>query len=220
MDEKGHLIFAKRELYIGRGWARTPRTPPGTPLNYNLLFAKLKAYGFSENALKLMCRYLKYRRQAVHPNNNFSSYEKVQAGVLQGFSDGPLLFNLFRDDLVLFLSGTILSNYADNNNLYSTGKELNIIKEKLRKDFKVVTDWFFENCICLNPTKCHYMCLGKNKENDIFNCGNISLKDNKKEVISGLTIDNKLSFDNHVKKICRKATQKTCALSTISNYLN
>ena len=216
MDEKGHLIFAKRELYIGRGWARIPRTPPGTPLNYNLLFA----YGFSENALKLMCRYLKYRRQAVHPNNNFSSYEKVQAGVLQGFIDGPLLFNLFRDDLVLFLSGTILSNYADNNNLYSTGKELNIIKEKLRKDFKVVTDWFFENCICLNPTKCHYMCLGKNKENDIFNFGNISLKDNKKEVISGLTIDNKLSFDNHVKKICRKATQKTCALSTISNYLN
>ena len=29
----------------------------------------------------------------------------------------------------------------------------------------------------------------------------MSLKANKKEVISGLTIDNKLSFDNHVKKI-------------------
>ena len=62
---------------------RTPRTPPGTPLNYNLLFTKLKAYGFSENALKLMCSYLKYRRQAVHTNNNFGSYEKIQAGVLQ-----------------------------------------------------------------------------------------------------------------------------------------
>ena len=126
---------------------RTPRTPPGTPLNYNLLFAKLKAYGFSENALKLMCSYLKYRRQAVHTNNNFGSYEKVQAGVLQGSIDGPLLFNLFIDDLVLFLSETLLSNYADDNNLYSTGKELNIIKEKFRKDFKVITDRFFENYV-------------------------------------------------------------------------
>ena len=46
---------------------------------------------------------------------------------------------------MLFLSETFLSNYADDNNSYSTGKELDIIKEKLWKDFKVVTDWLFEN---------------------------------------------------------------------------
>ena len=38
-------------------------------------------------------------------------------------------------------------------------------------------------------------------------------------MILGLTIDNKLSSDNHVKKICRKASQKSCALSGISNDL-
>ena len=112
-----------------------------------------------------MCTYLKDRRQAVQINNNFSSYKKVQAGVPQGCIDGPLLFNLFINDLVLFLSETFLSNYADDNNLYSIGKELNIIKEKLQKDFKVVTGWLYENYMSLNPTKCHYMCLGKNKEN-------------------------------------------------------
>ena len=42
-------------------------------INHDLLLAKLKAYGFSENALKLMCSYLKDRRQAVQINNNFSS---------------------------------------------------------------------------------------------------------------------------------------------------
>ena len=72
----------------------------------------------------------------------------------------------------------------------------------------------------LNPTKCHYTCLGKTKEDDTCNFGNISLKNSDKEVILGLTIDNKLSFDNHVKKICRKASKKTCALSRISNYLD
>ena len=71
----------------------------------------------------------------------------------------------------------------------------------------------------LNPTKCHYICLGKNQENYTFNFGNISLNNSKEEVNSGLIIDNKLSFDNHVKKIFRKASQKTCALSRISNYV-
>ena len=65
----------------------------------------------------------------------------------------------------------------------------------------------------LNPTKCHYIGLGKNKEKDTFNFENISFKNSKEEVILGLTIDSKLSFDNHVKKICRKASQKACALS-------
>ena len=135
--------------------------------------------------------------------------------MLQGSIDGPLVFNIYINGLVLFLSETLLSIYADNNNLYSTGKELNIIKEKLRKDFKEVTDWFFENYMSLNPTKCR-----KNKENDTLNFGNISYKNSKEEVILGLAIDNKLSFDNHVKKNCGKASQKTCTLSRISNYLD
>lgn len=38
-----------------------------------------------------------------------------------------------------------------------------------RKDLKVVTDWSLKNYMSLNPTNCHYMCLGKNKEKDTFN---------------------------------------------------
>ena len=47
------------------------------------------------------------------------------------------------DYLVLFLSKTFLSKYADDNNLYCIGKELDIIKGELWKKFKVVTDWLF-----------------------------------------------------------------------------
>ena len=60
----------------------------------------------------------------------------------------------------------------------------------------------------LNLTKCHYICLGKNKKNNTFNFGNISLENSKVEVILGLTIDNKLSFDNHVKKFVEKQVKR------------
>ena len=68
----------------------------------------------------------------------------------------------------------------------------------------------------LNPKKCHYLCLGKNSNNDKFVFDNTSWKSNK-EVILGIAIDNKLTFNSHIKNICIKANQKLCALSEVSN---
>ena len=54
------------------------------------------------------------------------------------------------------------------------------------------------------------------KENDTFNFEYIYLKNRKEKAV----IDNKLSFDNHVKKICRKAGQniKLFKLKTRRSY--
>ena len=49
-------------------------------INHDLLLAKLKAYGFSKQALSFMCSYLKNRRQRVQINNKFSSLKEVIAG--------------------------------------------------------------------------------------------------------------------------------------------
>ena len=63
-------------------------------VNHGLLLAKLKAYGFSLNALKLVHNYLNNRKQQVQMNNKFSSESTIIAGVPQGFIDGLLLYNL------------------------------------------------------------------------------------------------------------------------------
>ena len=49
-------------------------------INHDLL-AKLKAYGFSKQALSLRCSYLKNGRQRVQINNKFSSFKEIIAGV-------------------------------------------------------------------------------------------------------------------------------------------
>ena len=46
------------------------------------------------------------------------------------------------------------------------------------------------------------------------------MKNSSEEKILGITIDNKLKFKSHVKKLCKKASQKIWALSRITNYLN
>ena len=58
------------------------------------------------------------------------------------------------------------------------------------------------------------MCLRKNSNNDKFVFDNVCLKNSNEEVILGIT-----TFDSHVKNIYRKASQKLCPLSWISNYM-
>ena len=75
-----------------------------------------------------MDSYLNNRKQQVQVNNKFSSESTVVAGVPQGSIDGPLLFNLFINDLVFFIQYCTLSNYADDNNLFSIGKNKDQVK--------------------------------------------------------------------------------------------
>ena len=113
-------------------------------INQDLLLAKLKAYGFSPNALKLMHSYLNNIKQQVQVNKKFSSESTVIAGFPQGSIDGPLLFNLFINDLVFFIQYCTLSNYADDNNLFSMGKNKDQVKTFLSSDFKIISNWFMK----------------------------------------------------------------------------
>ena len=177
-------------------------------INHDLMLAKLKACGFSTNALNLMHSYLKNKKQKVQINNKFSLERNVIAGVPQGSIDGPLLFSLFINDLVFFIQYSVLSNYADDNNLFVIGKNKEDIKSLLLLHFEIVNNWFYENFMILNPEKSHYMCIGK------------SLDDNKLLKILGIKIDKNLDFNNHIKSICRKAGQKLSVLLIISSNLN
>ena len=68
-----------------------------------------------------------------------------------------------------------LSNYADDNTSYAFGYNLKEIKNTLRFDFDLVSEWFEENYMVLNADKCHFMCLGKDTENETFIFNNFIL---------------------------------------------
>ena len=107
-------------------------------LNHRLLLAKLKAYGLQPTALKQMENYLIGRFQRTKVNNSYSSWSEIIADVPQGSILGPLLFNIFLNDLFLYPQETFLSNCADDNTLYSIVNTIEGVKKALSNDFRII----------------------------------------------------------------------------------
>ena len=155
-------------------------------LNHDLLIAKLGAYGFETDALRYMKSYLKNRKQRVRVNKTFSEWERITTGVPQGSILGPLLFNIFLNDLFLFVSNVSLSNYANDNTLYTFGDNLKKNKDNLRNSFDTVHQWFYKNYMVLNAGKCHFMSLRNNTENKTFLFHNTLMENSKEKKFSVL----------------------------------
>ena len=182
---------------------------------------KLKAYGFSKQALSFMRSYLKNRRQRVQINDKFSNLKEVIAGVPQGSIGGPLLFNLFINDHFFFICFSPLRKYGDDNNSFATGTDTQLMNQMLLCDFRAVDDWFYENFMISNPGKHHFISVGKDThDEDVFYYYNFTLKNSNEEEILGVTIDRKLILHQHIKKMCRQAGQKLSVLLRLSPYLN
>ena len=88
-------------------------------LNHNLLVAKLAAYGFEDRALNFVYDYLKNRKQRTKVNGSYSSWRELNFGVPQGSILGPLLFNIFINDIFYFTKDAKMANYADDNTIYT-----------------------------------------------------------------------------------------------------
>ena len=188
-------------------------------LNHNLLIAKLHAYGFEYSSLSYIYSYLSNRKHRTKVNNSFSPWASIISGVPQGSILGPLLFNIYMNDIFFFIKETELTNYADDNTPYAISANIEELIKSLENDSSILTKWFSDNYLVMNAEKCNLL-VTKHDGNVFVDVEKEIIECSKAVKLLGVTIDNKLDFTEHVSKICNKASTKLHALARISNLMN
>ena len=188
-------------------------------LNHELLIAKLHSYGFDRAALKLVLSYLSNRKHRTKVNNEFSDWANILFGIPQGSILGPLLFNIYINDIFYFLQEDTIANFADDTTPYCTKSTYEELIGNLQIDCDILIDWFHQNFFKLNAEKCKL--LISNKQDDIsLVIKNEQITCEKSVKLLGIRIDNKLTFNEHITNICKKVSQKLHALARVSRYID
>ena len=191
-------------------------------LPHCLTICKLHAYGLSRNACTLIASYLYQRKQRVKIGNIRSSWKETDKGVSQGSILGPLIFNIFMNDLFYFVKHANLFNYADDNSVSVSGKELSIVSGLLQSEAEVTVRWFCENTMEANPSKFQGILLKGNKQANDFklSVNGHDIEFSKSMTSLGICIDDTLTFDSHINDICLKASRQISALQRLTGLLD
>ena len=190
---------------------------------HGLLIAKFHAYSASTTACKLLASYLSNRFQRVKFNGDNSEWLPRTRGFPQGSIVGPLLFNIFFNDIFYFSDKCNLCNYADDNVCSVAGRDVSYIVSNLKSETQLLVKWFEHNSFQANPEKFQFMLIRSERSH----YDNIKMTINNSNVsavplikVLGVNIDEHLKFKEHVSSMALNAVRQICALQRLHKYLD
>ena len=184
-------------------------------INHQLLLAKLHVYGFRKQALAIMCSYLSNRKQRIKINNVFSSWKDLILGVPQESFLGPLLFNIYLNDLIFFLKDVGIYKLDNNTTTDISDQSLEYALKSLEKNSMLAIRWFENNYIEWNTDKCYLIILVYKHEQIWENIAKDLILESNDVKLLEITIDRYLKSYKHILKLCTNANQKLITLSRI-----
>lgn len=189
-------------------------------MSHPLLASKLSAYGFQENSVRLITSYLSNREQRVKLGNTRSTWLPISKGVPQGSILGPVLFNIFINDIFYFINKATLTNYADDNTLtFADSSEVHI-RQTLVAETNIAIEWFSQNCLAANPDKFQALFIGKNFTQDPVNIQDFKITPEKNVKLLGVVFDKMLNFNDHITELCQKTCRQLNALKRLTLCLS
>ena len=182
-------------------------------VSHPILLHKLQHnFGITGNLLAWLRDYLSDREQYTVINGIPSENTKAVAhGIPQGSVLGPILFALYISDLPNAVKDATTFLYADDTTMCCVGESIDQVITTLDKALELLAHWCKQNSLVPHPKKCEGMILKRN--HFIGPLG--SLKINQHHIqwspsskLLGVTIDNKLTWSNHISELKRGFVNK------------
>ena len=192
-------------------------------VNHDILIHKLEHIGIRQTSLNLIKSYLSNRKQFVHFNNTNSSFKILTHSVPQGSILGPLLFNIYINDIKNSVNKLKLVLYADDSCFYQSHHEIHTLINLVNLELNFVNDWLTANKLTLNVKKSHYLIFSRQKTIPLdippvkINENILDLKQSTNYL--GLNIQNNLKWDNHIDYLTNKLHKYNSILYLTRNCL-
>jgi len=200
----------------------SPKILTHDSLNHSKLLNKIKfLFGIVDKALHLIDSYISNRSQFVSVNDTPSNFLTVKHGVPQGSILGPLLFNIYINDIAdcFNSSNTHCLLYTDDLCFITFSNCCKDIDYVILRNFRSLFMYCSDNQLFINYNKTKIMYLFNYHSNNIFyNSNKIDIVNNY--CYLGYNIDNRLNFNYHVKTISNKISCYYFILSCSYKYLD
>ena len=133
---------------------------------------------------------------------------------------GPLIFNIFINEIFYFNGKAKLFNYADDNTLSFSHSDFATLVEILVRKSKVLIDWLIRNQMKANPDKFQALAVGKKTSTlkPLFKICEAEIECEETVKPLGVDIDSHLKFDTQISAMCRKASQQINVLKRIGKF--
>ena len=134
-----------------------------------------------------------------------------------------MLFNIFINDLTLFLKNSDLNNYSDDNSISAYQNTINELIKVLENESNIAIDWFKSNQMLVNPDKFQAIIVNPKRSDNsshTLKIGEYEIQTKSSVELVGIEIDDHLYFTNHITTLLRKAAGQLNYLLSKKKCLN
>ena len=194
-------------------------------INHQRLLHKLTNIGAAKETVDWFRSYLTDRVQSTRINSTLSDPLQVFHGVPQGGILSPLLFCIYINDLADTSHNCRLESYVDDTKtlLSFSMSEVDTAVSILERDLHSVATWCCKNQLLINPDKTKFIIIGTrqmlkqlNADISISFMGKVLKPEDSVEDL-GITLDNHLSYDNHISKLVSSCMYKLFQINRVKD---
>ena len=178
----------------------------------DILLHKLHYYKVTGVSFELIRSYLINRKQYLIFKTLESDYMDVKSGVPQGSILGPLLFSIYKNDIVTVSKKFKFLMYADDTTICFNLKDFSgiYVEENVSNELNKVNNWLSLNKLSLNTdkTKCMpFHTRHKNIDQLTFSINGKQIENVKLFKFLGIMFDEHLTWKNHITMITNKLSK-------------